>query len=74
MLLTTMTSAAQLLQGTIDSDVTDPSGAVIAAATIIATQEATHFERNAVTASTGAYTLPDLPRPSITRNRISAPA
>src|SRR5579872_2483636 len=54
-------SRAQLLQGTINGNVSDPSGAMVAGARVVAVDEATHFERAAVTTSTGAYTLPDLP-------------
>ncbi|HLJ14643.1 MAG TPA: TonB-dependent receptor [Bryobacteraceae bacterium] len=54
-------SRAQLLQGTINGNVSDPSGAMVAGARVVAIDEATHFERAAVTTSTGAYTLSDLP-------------
>lgn len=52
---------AQLLQGTINGNVSDPSGAVVVGARVIALDEATHFERDAVTSSMGVFTLPDMP-------------
>src|SRR5436305_4542051 len=52
---------AQLLQGTIDGNVTDSSGAAVAGAKVIATDQATGFVRDTVTSSTGAYTFPILP-------------
>ena len=52
---------AQLLQGTIDGNVTDPSGAAIAGATVRVTNQATAVGREATTNSLGEYTLPTLP-------------
>jgi hypothetical protein len=52
---------AQLLQGTITGNVSDPSGAAVAGAKLVATEQATRFVRETVTNSVGAYTLPDLP-------------
>ena len=52
---------AQLLQGTITGNVRDPSSAVVVGAKVTATEQATHFVRETVTNSVGAYTLPDLP-------------
>ena len=52
---------AQLLQGTIDGNVTDPSQASIAGATVTATDEATGFSRNATTSPAGLYTLASMP-------------
>jgi hypothetical protein len=52
---------AQLLQGTIDGNVTDPSGAAIAGATVRVTSQGTAVGREATTNSLGGYTLPTLP-------------
>ena len=52
---------AQLLQGTITGNVRDPSSAVVVGAKVTATEQATHFVRETVTNSVGAYTLPSLP-------------
>jgi hypothetical protein len=51
----------QLLQGSIDGNVTDSSQAAIAGAKVVATDQATGLVRETVTDSTGAYTLPVLP-------------
>ncbi|MCU1261816.1 MAG: Outer rane receptor for ferrienterochelin and colicin [Bryobacterales bacterium] len=51
----------QLLQGTIDGNVTDPSQAALADARISIVEVATGFSRETVTNSAGAYTLPNLP-------------
>src|SRR5258706_894795 len=52
---------AQLLQGTIDGNVSDPTRAAVAGAKITATDEQTNAVRETVTNSTGGYTLPNLP-------------
>ena len=52
---------AQPLQGTIDGNITDPSGAAIAGATVRVTNQATAVGRGATTNSLGEYTLPTLP-------------
>src|SRR5689334_5478181 len=57
----TRVSPAQLLQGTIDGNVTDPSQASIAGATITATDQATGFSRSATTSPAGLYTLASMP-------------
>jgi hypothetical protein len=52
---------AQLLQGTIDGNVTDPTQAAVAGATVVVTNEQTNFTRDTLTNSSGGYTLPTLP-------------
>jgi hypothetical protein len=52
---------AQLLQGTIDGNVSDPSQAAVAGATVTVTNTATTLSRQTVTNSLGEYTLPTLP-------------
>ena len=52
---------AQLLQGTIDGNVTDPSQAAVAGATVTVTNQGTTLSRETVTNSLGEYTLPTLP-------------
>src|SRR5690349_15440340 len=52
---------AQLLQGTINGNVTDPTGAAISGATVRVTSEGTAIGREATTNSLGGYSLPTLP-------------
>jgi hypothetical protein len=52
---------AQKITGTISGTVTDPSGAVLAGATVTITNTETGLVRTAETNSTGAYSAPDLP-------------
>src|SRR5580704_6002548 len=52
---------AQLLQGTIDGNVTDPSQAAVAGAKVTVTNQGTTLSRETVTNSSGEYTLPTLP-------------
>src|SRR5258708_12555593 len=52
---------AQLLQGTIDGNVSDPTHAAVAGVKVTATDEQTNAVRETVTNSTGGYTLPTLP-------------
>src|SRR5260370_30443422 len=52
---------AQLLQGTIDGNVSDPTHAAVVGAKVTATDEQTNAVRETVTNSTGGYTLPTLP-------------
>jgi hypothetical protein len=52
---------AQLLQGTIDGNVSDPTQAAVAGATVVVTNEQTNFTRDTLTNSAGGYTLPTLP-------------
>ncbi|HWB87216.1 MAG TPA: TonB-dependent receptor [Bryobacteraceae bacterium] len=52
---------AQLLQGTINGNVTDATQAVVAGANVTATDQATSFERTTTSNSAGVYTLPGMP-------------
>jgi hypothetical protein len=54
-------AAAQLLQGTIDGNVTDSSKATIVGANVTARNQGTGFVRSARTNSVGEYSLPDMP-------------
>jgi hypothetical protein len=48
-------------QGRINGTVTDPSGATIPGATVIATQAGSGLRRDAIAGTSGNYTLADLP-------------
>jgi hypothetical protein len=61
LLLAPPSGSAQLLQGTIDGNVTDSSQASIVGATVTATNQETNFSRETVTNSEGGYTLATLP-------------
>ena len=52
---------AQLLQGTIDGNVTDSSQAAIPGAIVTARDQQTNFTRETKTSSVGGYSLPGLP-------------
>src|ERR1700739_3144638 len=52
---------AQLLQGTIDGNVTDPSQGAVAGAKVTVTNQGTTLSRDTVTNTLGEYTLPTLP-------------
>jgi outer membrane receptor protein involved in Fe transport len=52
---------AQTFRGTILGSVTDPSGNVIAGATVKAHNTATGLERTVTTTADGSYTIPELP-------------
>jgi hypothetical protein len=54
-------AAAQLLEGTINGTLTDPTQAAIADAIVTATNQATNFVREAKTNTAGFYTLPSMP-------------
>ncbi|MBV9083850.1 MAG: carboxypeptidase regulatory-like domain-containing protein, partial [Acidobacteriaceae bacterium] len=54
-------ASAQLLQGTIDGNVTDSSQAAIVGATVTAQNQGTSFTRDTVTNAAGEYTLATLP-------------
>src|SRR5712691_5663537 len=54
-------ASAQLITATIRGTVTDPSNAVIAAATVTVKNEATGLTRSAPTNSAGNYSFPELP-------------
>ena len=60
-LLLTMTAFAQSDRGTITGTVTDPGKAVVAGATVTATNKATGVKQQTVTTETGNYTLTSLP-------------
>ncbi len=53
--------AAQLLQGTIDGIVTDPSQGAVSGAKLTVTNQGTTLSRETVTNTLGEYTLPTLP-------------
>ncbi|HEY7543524.1 MAG TPA: TonB-dependent receptor, partial [Blastocatellia bacterium] len=54
-------AAAQTFRGTILGTITDPQGAVIGDAKVIARNVATGLERTTITDSEGNYTIPELP-------------
>src|ERR1700687_415500 len=54
-------ATAQLLQGTIDGNVSDTSHAAIPGAAVTATNHENNFTRETGTNSVGGYTLPTLP-------------
>ncbi|HZS51788.1 MAG TPA: carboxypeptidase-like regulatory domain-containing protein [Bryobacterales bacterium] len=51
----------QILQGTIDGNVTDASQAAIVGARVVATEQRTNFTRDTTTNAGGLYTIPTLP-------------
>src|SRR5262249_14995121 len=55
------TANAQLLQGSIGGNITDPTNAAIVAAQVSATDQSTGFSRQTVTNSAGSYNMPVLP-------------
>jgi uncharacterized protein (DUF2141 family) len=59
--LLVVTAQAQLLQGTLNGNVTDSSQAAIAGASVTAQNQGTNFTRDTVTNSAGEYTLATLP-------------
>lgn len=59
---------AQLLQGTINGNVTDTSKSAVAGATVVVLDEGTGFTRNTVTSDEGVYTLSALPPGTYTIN------
>ena len=56
----TTLSFGQASDGTISGTVTDPNGAVVAGATVEATNQATNEKRTATTTDNGSYTIPNL--------------
>jgi Carboxypeptidase regulatory-like domain/TonB dependent receptor len=52
---------AQVLYGSVSGSVTDPTGAAVARAHIVATNRATSFQREAEADENGHYLIPDLP-------------
>src|SRR5215469_1597209 len=52
---------AQVLYGSVSGSVTDPTGAAVAKAHIVATNRATSFQRETEADENGHYLLPDLP-------------
>ncbi len=63
---------AQLLQGTIDGNVTDSSQAAIPGASVTAKDQQTNFTRETTTNSLGVYSLPGLP-PGIYTITVNSP-
>jgi len=60
-LLATATLVGQTFRGTILGSVTDPSGAVVAGATVKIHNLATGLERTTTTSADGSYAVPELP-------------
>ena len=60
-LLSTAMLVGQTFRGTILGTVTDPSGAVVAGATVKVKNVATGLERTTVTSGDGSYSVPELP-------------
>lgn len=60
-LLTAVSLWAQTFRGTILGTVTDPSGAVIAGATVTVKNTGTGLQRTTETSADGSYALPELP-------------
>jgi hypothetical protein len=60
-LFSTATLVGQTFRGTILGSVTDPSGAVVAGATVKIHNVATGLERTTITSADGSYAVPELP-------------
>src|SRR5713226_2955080 len=60
-LLSTVMLVGQTFRGTILGTVTDPSGAVVAGATVKVRNVATGLERTTATSGDGSYSVPELP-------------
>jgi hypothetical protein len=60
-LLTAISLSAQTFRGTILGTVTDPSGAVVAGATVTVKNAGNGLERTTQTSADGSYALPELP-------------
>src|SRR5438270_3125670 len=60
-LLSSATLLAQTFRGTILGTVTDPQGAVVAGAKVIAHNLNTGLERTTATSADGSYSIPELP-------------
>src|SRR6202167_5850646 len=60
-LLSTAMLVGQTFRGTILGSVTDPSGAVVAGATVKVRNLATGLERTTTTSADGSYAVPELP-------------
>jgi len=60
-LILALNAFAQSDRGTITGTITDPAGAVVPGATVIASHKATGATYPTVTTRTGDYTLPSLP-------------
>ncbi len=56
----TLTASAQRYLGGIQGEVTDPTGAKVAGATIVAEETSTHFKTSGVSNGAGAYNFPAL--------------
>ena len=66
------TALAQLESGTVNGDVTDPSGAAVPGAQVTITDVGTNISQTAVTSAHGAFHFATL-KPSHYRIKISAP-
>lgn len=71
MLAVPRTTQAQVLYGSVTGNVTDPSGAVLPGARVVALNVATGVAREGMTDSTGLYRFPEL-LPGIYRVTVSA--
>ena len=60
-LLSTALLVGQTFRGTILGSVTDPSGAVVAGATVKVKNLGTGLERTTMTSADGSYAVPELP-------------
>jgi hypothetical protein len=60
-LLTAVSLSAQTFRGTILGTITDPSGAVVAGASVTVKNAGTGLERTTQTSADGSYALPELP-------------
>jgi hypothetical protein len=72
MALTASTLLGQVLFGSLNGNVTDPSGQVVVGASVELTNNATNLVRNAVTSSSGSFLFSDL-QPGIYTLSVTAP-
>ncbi|WP_263354920.1 TonB-dependent receptor [Acidicapsa acidisoli] len=61
-----ISAGAQTFRGAINGTVTDPSGAVVAGATVEAVETATNASHKSITSSAGEFAFPDMPVGSYT--------
>src|SRR5215469_4416671 len=57
----TLSAAAQTFRGAINGTVTDPSGGLIAGATVKATEIATNIDHVTITSTEGQFSFQDIP-------------